>query len=43
MSFQEDCQHDLLLIIATAVFILFATGLAAPVEIPGQTIVIPPA
>jgi hypothetical protein len=32
MAQNEEIQHDLLLIITTAVFILFATGIAAPIS-----------
>lgn len=28
----EEIQHDILLIITTAVFILFATGISTPVQ-----------
>ncbi|MEW6447783.1 MAG: hypothetical protein AB1426_06815 [Bacillota bacterium] len=38
----EDVQHDLLLIIFTALAILLATGLAGPRAVaPGPSIVIP--
>lgn len=37
----EETRHDLLLIIVTALFILFATGLGVPATVPGGPIVIP--
>ena len=43
MEMNEDTQHDLLLVITGALFVLFATGLTKPSEVSGQTIVIPPA
>lgn len=36
----EKSQHDLLLIITTALFVLFTTGLAVPPQIQAQTTVI---
>ena len=41
MATSEETRHNLLLIIATGLFILFSTGLAAPAEIPEQPIIIP--
>ena len=43
MKITEETQHDLLLVITGTLFVLFATGLAKPSEIAGETIVIPPA
>jgi len=37
----DDVRHDILLIIAVALAILFATGLAGPPKIPEQPLVIP--
>ncbi|MFZ5643043.1 MAG: hypothetical protein ACOY46_05590 [Bacillota bacterium] len=36
----EDAQHDLLLIITTALFVLFTTGLAVPPELPTEPVII---
>ena len=38
----EKAQHDILLIIITALFIMFATGIVIPPKTPPRTIVIPP-
>lgn len=38
---KEEVQHDILLIITTAVFILFATGISTPTAIAEAPIVIP--
>ena len=38
---REDVQHDLLLIITTALAILFVTGLAGPPRVPGTPVVFP--
>lgn len=35
-------RHDILLIIATALFILFATGALGPQQTPAEPIIIPP-
>ncbi|MFZ7101813.1 MAG: hypothetical protein ACOWWO_04020 [Peptococcaceae bacterium] len=37
----EESQHDLLLIILVALFILFATGLAGPSPINEEPLIIP--
>ena len=37
----EDAQHDILLIITTSLFVLFATGLAIPPETPSEPTIIP--
>jgi len=37
----DNCQHNLLLVIATALFIILATGLAGLVTINGEPLVIP--
>lgn len=39
----EDARHDVLLIIITGLFILFATGIAIPLKTPVGPIVVPPA
>lgn len=41
MATIEESRHDILLIIITALVILFATGLAEPVVLPRTPIVIP--
>lgn len=41
MALSENIKHDLLLIIATALFIGFSLGLGAKRQVP-QAIVIPP-
>lgn len=42
MAIREDAQHDLLLIIMVALFILFVTGLAVSPEIPSPPIFVAP-
>ncbi|MGE5605969.1 MAG: hypothetical protein ACM3YE_09785 [Bacteroidota bacterium] len=42
MAIRVDIEHDILLIITTVLFILFATGLAVPSEIPTTPIILPP-
>jgi hypothetical protein len=42
MAIREDAQHDLLLIIMVALFILFVTGLAVAPEIPAPPIFVAP-
>lgn len=42
MAIGEEAQHDLLLIIIVALFILFGTGLAVSSEIPAAPIIVVP-
>lgn len=42
MAIWEDVQHDLILIIMVALFILFVTGLAVSPEIPTAPIIVAP-
>ncbi|WP_274428979.1 hypothetical protein [Desulfolucanica intricata] len=41
MVTNEDVKHDLLLIIVTAISLLFVTGLAGPSTVPDEPIVFP--
>jgi hypothetical protein len=42
MAIPENIQHDIFLIIVAALFILFVSGMAVPLQTPLQPIIFPP-
>ncbi|MCX8132260.1 MAG: hypothetical protein N3I35_19465 [Clostridia bacterium] len=40
MSVSEDASHNLLFIIVTVLFFLFATGTAVPGEVPAKPVIV---
>ena len=43
LALTEQGQHDILLLITAALFVIFSTGIGEPSGISGDTVIVPPA